>query len=48
MTVKDNVSHLPCKINKFKGWIDSGSKDITFDDVNPYCTDLIKIKQKKG
>ena len=48
MAIKDNVTHLTCKINSFKGWIDGGSKDVTLDEASPFCTDLIKIKQKKG
>jgi hypothetical protein len=48
LAIKDNSTHLACKIHSFKGWVDGGSKDITLDEVNPFCTDLIKIKQKKG
>lgn len=48
LAVKDNVSHSYCKINKFLGWVDGGSKDISLEEENSFCTDMIKIKQKKG
>ena len=48
MAIKDNVTHQTCKINSFKAWVDGGAKDIMMEDGSPYCTDLVKIKQKKG
>jgi len=48
LAVKDNINHTFCKIKKFKGWVDNGSKDISLEEENIFTPDLIKIQQKKG